>query len=453
MKHVNRVLSLALVGLSVFSPLQAAVYHPKIHKLANGLVVIVIENHRAPLVIHMMVFKTGTNDSPWGKSGLAHYLEHLMFKGKLSSAAGRMMQEVTHLGGDLNAQTTSEYTLYYEIIPALHLETVMKLDAERMAKLEINDQWAKPEISVILEERHMRVDNTVMGKFREELDAIDIRHHPSRFPTIGWEHEIKAYTTKDAQNFYRDWYAPNNAFLVIGGDIAFDDAKKLAEKYYGTIPAKHLPSRLNIKEPKGYELPQFFEMTSEITEDPIYVARYPAPTFNEGEKKKFYALAVLENLLSRPVTGRLTESLVERQHLAVQLSINYTGLQAGPGRFQLMIAPSQKVSLTKLEKTLAEELEKLVRDGVTAEEIENTKDYILAELVYTQDDIIKASQTLASLYASGMPIQEIESWPDSIKAVTPEEINQVLREVFAHSQPVVGRLVPKNSKKSGRDTK
>jgi len=157
--------------------------------------------------------------------------------------------------------------------------------------------------------------------------------------------------------------------------------------------------------------------------------------------------------LSRPVTGRLTESLVERQHLAVQLSVNYTGLQAGPGRFQLMIAPSQKVSLTKLEKTLAEELEKLVRDGVTAEEIENTKDYILAELVYTQDDIIKASQTLASLYASGMPIQEIESWPDAIKAVTPEEINQVLREVFAHPQPVVGRLVPKNSKKSGRDTK
>lgn len=442
-----------LIGLSVFLPLQAAVYHPKIHKLENGLEVIVIENHRAPLVIHMMGFKTGTNDSPWGKSGLAHYLEHLMFKGNPLSAAGRIMQEVTRLGGNLNAQTTSEYTVYYEIIPALHLETVMKLNAERMAKLEIDDKWAKPEINVILEERHMRVNNTLMGKFREELDAIDIRHHPSRFPTIGWEHEIKNYTTKDAQDFCQNWYVPNNAFLVMGGDIKFAEAKKLAEKYYGSIPAKPLPPRLNIKEPAGYETRQFFEMTSELIEDPIYIARYPAPTFNEGEKEKFYALTVLENLLSRPVTGRLTESLVEKQHLAVQLSVNYAGLQAGPGRFQLIMTPSPEISLTKAEEALGEELEKLVKNGVTRGEIENAKDSILAELVYTQDDIIKASQTLSGLYASGMPIEDIEAWPDSIKAVTPEQINKVMQEIFAHPQPIIGRLVPKNFKRGGIDTK
>lgn len=431
--------------------LQAAVYNPKVYKLDNGLEVIVLENHRAPLVIHMMCFRVGTNDSPWGKSGLAHYLEHLMFKGRPDSAAGNMMREVTRLGGDLNAQTTGAYTFYHETVPEAHLETIMKLDAERMSRLEINDRWVKPEINVILEERHMRVDNTVAGKFIEALNASDIRHHPSRLPIIGWAHEIRNYTTKDAQDFYQNWYAPNNAFLVIGGDVTFEKAKKLAEKYYGPIPARPLPSRLKIEEPEAYEARQTFEMTSDMIENPFYVERYHAPTFRQAGKDEFYALVVLENLLSRAVTGRLTESLVEKQHLAVQVSVSYAGLRTGPGTLQLMMVPSPKVSLSRLEKALAGELDRLIKAGITASEVENTKHYLLSDLVYTQDDITQATQNLASLYASGMSIDEIEAWSDRIKSVTLEQVNKAMRNVFGNSQRIVGRLTPKSFKTHGAD--
>ena len=428
----------------VSSSLRAAVYNPQVHKLENGLEVIVLENHRAPLVMHMMCFKVGTNDSPWGKSGLAHYLEHLMFKGRQTSAAGNIMREVMRLGGDLNAQTTTTYTFYHETVPQAYLEKIMKLDAERMSRLEIEDRWAKPEIDVILEERHMRVDNTVAGKFMEALNASDIRHHPSRLPVIGWAHEIRNYTTKDAQDFYQKWYAPNNAFLVIAGDVTFEKAKKLAEKYYGSIPARPLPSRLKIEEPEAYEARQTLEMTSDILENPLYVERYYAPGFNQATKEEFYAFVVLENLLSRAVTGRLTESLVEKQQLAVQVSASYSGLAAGPGTLQLMMVPSPKTSLSKLEKALADELDRLVKVGVTDSEVENTKDYLLSDLVYTQDNIIQAAQNLASLYASGMPIDEIEMWPDRIKSVTTEHVNKAVRGVLGHSRRIVGRLTPKN---------
>jgi zinc protease len=445
MRSLSRILEVVIVILVASLDAEATVYNSKVHTLKNGLEVIVIENHRAPLAIHIMGFKVGTNESPWGKSGLAHYLEHLMFKGEPSSAAGKMMREVTRLGGVLNAQTSPTYTLYYEIIPVTYLEEIMKLDSERMSKLEIKDKWALPEIDVILEERHMRIDNTVMGKFTEQLNVLSIKHHPSRFPTIGWAHEIKNYTPEDAMNFYQKWYIPNNAFVVIAGDIRFDQAISLAEKYYGSIPAKPLPNRLDIQEPKGYDVSQEFEMKSELTQSPIFIKRYRAPTLNDGQKEAFYALIVLESLLGRPVTGRFTATLVEKKRLAARLSVDYSGLQNGPGTFQFIAIPSPDISLKELEKALAQELDKLIEKGITEEELQSTKNYIIADLVYTQDDITKAAQTLASLYGSGMPLKAIESWPEHIQAVTLKQVNRVIREVFLDSKQVTGRLIPKDS--------
>ena len=442
MKTFKKILFSLLTGIPLWVPLRAAVYNPHSHTLKNGLEVIVVKNHRAPLVVHMMVVKVGTNDSPWGKSGLAHYLEHLMFKGEPSSAAGKIMQEVTRLGGTLNAQTTPEYTLYYEVVPKEHIETVMAMDAERLEKLDIQEKWARPEVDVILEERHMRYETTVMGKFSEQMQALSIRHHPSRLPVIGWQHEIKGYTTKDAQDFYHAWYAPNNAFVLIYGDITFEEGKRLAEKFYGSIPRKELPARLEIQEPKGYEASQSFFMTSAIAQSPIYGGRYPAPTFNEGEKQKFYALVVLENLLSRPVTGKLTEALIERRRLAAQFSLSYEGLQAGPGHIQISMTPIPSVSLEQLEGALAEEITLLLKKGVTEQEVENAKAHLLSDLVYTQDDLISGAHNLGSLYASAMPLADIEAWPDSIKKVTAEQVNKTLQDVFAHPKPVIGRLVP-----------
>lgn len=432
--------------LSLFcfcSVAEAALFNPKVHTLSNGLTLIVIENHRAPLVTHMMCFKVGTNESPWGKSGMAHYLEHLMFKGKPDSGPERFMREVNRLGGESNAMTSSQYTFYHETVPVSALETVMKLDAERMTKLEIQDEWAVPEIKVILEERYMRTDSTPLGNFYETINALAIRHHPSRLPVIGWAHEIAAYTTKDAQDFYDKWYAPNNAFVVIAGDITFDEAKRLTEQYYGSIPAKNLPQRLLLKEPKNDGATQNFTMISEISDAPVTVMGYQAPTFNEGEHQKFYALTVLEDLLSRSVTGRLTKNLMETQHLASQIQVNYDGLTNGPGSFEILIMPTPQTSMADLEKALSKEIAQLMKVGVSKEEVDNAKDHILSDLVYTQDNVTKAAHNLAYLYACGLPLDQIEAWPDAIKAVTPDQVNEVLKQVFSNPQHIIGRLIPK----------
>ncbi len=435
-----------LMFASFCPSLQSAVFNPKIHQLSNGLTLIVLENHRAPLVTHMMCFKVGTNDSPWGKSGLAHYLEHLMFKGKPESAAKRLMGEVNRLGGQSNAGTSAEYTFYYETIPVSALEQVMGLDAERMTQLEIEDEWAVPEIKVILEERYMRIDNTVAGNFIEAFNALDIQHHPSRLPVIGWAQEIADYTTQDARDFYKKWYAPNNAFIVIAGDIRFEEARSLTEKYYGSLPSQKLSQRLNVVEPKQERVFQSFEMTSEIMDIPLAVMGYPAPTFNEGKKQEFYAFTVLEDILGRSVTGRLTNTLMEKKHKASHIDVHYDGLQSGPGRFQISIMPTPQTSLKDLEQEVNQEIQQLLKTGVTAEEVEVAKNYILSKLVYTQDDISEAAQNLASLYACGMSLEEIEAWPARIQGVTVAQVNEALKHLFSSKPSIIGRLLPKEAK-------
>ncbi|MGI4851162.1 MAG: M16 family metallopeptidase [Janthinobacterium lividum] len=434
---------------------EAALFNPKVHTLSNGLTLIVIENHRAPLVTHMMCLKVGTNKSPWGKSGMAHYLEHLMFKGKPGSVPERFMNDVSRLGGDSNAMTSSQYTFYHETIPVSALETVMKLDAERLTQLDIQDEWAVPEVKVILEERYMSVDNTVMGSFRETFDALAIRHHPSRLPIIGWAHEIAAYTTQDALDFYNKWYAPNNTFVVIAGDITFEKAKELAEKCYGIIPAKTLPSRLDVKEPKSDGATQDFTMTSEISDAPFVVTRYSAPTLSDGDAQKFYALAVLEDLLGRSVTGRLTKALMETKHLASQIQIDYDGLKSGPGFFEILMMPTPETSLTDLEKAVSAEIDQLMKNGVTQEEVQNAKDHMLSDLVYTQDNVTKAAHNLAYLHACGLSIDQIEAWPDSVKSVTPAQVNAVVKQIFSNPQHITGRLIPKqaNTSETSHDSK
>ena len=445
-----------LVGaFCLFFPTEAAVFNPKVHTLRNGLTLVVIEKHRAPLVTHMMCFRVGTNDSPWGKSGIAHYLEHLMFKGKLGSTPQRFMKNVSRLGGASNAQTSSQYTFYHETIPVIALDTVMAMNAERMTHLDIQDEWAIPEIKVVLEERYMRVDNTVLGNFMETLNALTIQHHPSRLPVIGWAHEIAAYTTQDAKDFYNTWYAPNNAFVVVAGDIGFDEAKKLTEKHYGTLSVKTLPQRLNLREPdktsQSSHVTQKFIMTSDVSEAPIAVLRYRAPTFNEGQHQQFYALTVIEDLLGRAVTGRLTKAFMETRHLASQIQVHYDGLKEGPGFVDIFMTPTPDVSLVKLEKALLAEIDQLKRVGVTQEDVDAAKDHLLSDLVYVQDNVTKAAENIAYLYACGMSLDQIEAWPDAIKSVTRDQVNAVLKQVFSNSHRTIGHLIPQKVQEKSND--
>lgn len=431
-----------LMTVLVHWNVEAAVYNPHTFTLKNGLQVVVIENHRAPVVTQMMWYKVGTIDDPHGKSGLAHYLEHLMFKGSLASPAGRILPEINRIGGEQNAATSPDFTVYYQVIPKNKLEFIMSLEAGRMARLEIEEQYAKPELDVILEERHMRVDNSPTGIFFETVLATFFKHHPSRLPAIGWEHEIKSFTTEDAQNFYNTWYTPNNAILLIAGDVTVEEVKALAKKYYEVIPVKANPQPLNIQEPKMVPITQRLEMTSPLIQEPYVLRLFRAPNFKEGTRKDFYALQVLSELLDKPVTGRIYRELVENQRIATFVQISYQGYTRGPGYLFMLAQPAQGHTIEEVEKALNKELEKILQQGLQGSEVEKSKKRLLAQLDYTRDHVLSGSNELGKALAVGETIEEFESWPERIKAVTLEQANATFKLIFASKSNFTAVLQP-----------
>lgn len=419
-----------LIIVLAYWNVEAAVYNPHTFTLKNGLQVVVIKNHRAPVVTQMVWYKVGTIDDPHGKSGLAHYLEHLMFKGSLASPAGRMLTEINRVGGEQNAATSPDFTVYYQVVPKNKLELIMSLEAGRMAHLEIEEQYAKPELDVILEERHMRVDNSPTGLFFETVLANFFKHHPARLPAIGWEHEIKTFTTQDAQNFYNTWYTPNNAILLVAGDVTVEEVKALAKKYYEVIPVKANPRPLNIQEPKMKPLIQRLEMSSPLIQEPYFLSLFNAPNFKEGSRKDFYALQVLSELLDKPVTGRIYRELVENQRIATFIQISYQSYTRSPGYLLILAQPAQGHTIEEVETALNKEIEKIIQHGLNVSEVEKSKTRLLAQLDYTRDHVLSGSNEIGKALVVGETIEEFESWPDRIKAVTQEQVNATFKLIF-----------------------
>ncbi len=431
-----------LISLLPYWSIEAAVYNPHTFTLKNGLQVVVIENHRAPVVTQMVWYKVGTIDDPHGKSGLAHYLEHLMFKGSITSPAGRILSEINRVGGEQNAATSPDFTVYYQVVPKNKLELIISLEAGRMAHLEIEDQYAKPELDVILEERHMRLDNNPTGVFFETVLATFFKHHPVRLPTIGWEHEIKTFTTKDAQSFYNTWYTPNNAILLIAGDVTLEEVKTLTKKYYEVIPVKAKPQPLNIQEPKIRPMLQRLEMTSSLIQEPYFVKLFKAPNFKEESRQDFYALQVLTELLDKPVTGRIYKELVEKQRIATSIQISYQGYTRGPAYVLILAQPAQGYTITDVENAVNKEIEKIIQQGLQPSEVEKSKSRLLAQLDYTRDHVLSGSNEIGKALVVGETIKEFEAWPNHIKAVTSEQANATFKRVFNLSSNLTAILWP-----------
>lgn len=440
-KQVRFYFYILLFGLAS-GDVEAAVYNPHTFTLKNGLQVVVIENHRAPVVTQMVWYKVGAIDDPRGKSGLAHYLEHLMFKGNSTSPAGKILPEINRIGGEQNAATSPDYTVYYQVIPKNELELIMKLEAGRMAHLEIEEKSAKPELDVILEERRMRIDNSPTGLFFETIIATFLKHHPARIPTIGWEHEIKTFTAQDAQHFYNTWYTPNNAILLIAGDVTVEEVKALAQKHYEIIPVKATPQPLNIQEPKTVPSTQRLEMSSPLIQEPYFVKLFRAPNFKESSRKNFYALQVLTELLDKPVTGPIYRELVENQRIANFIEISYQGYTRGPGYLFIVAQPAQGHSVEEVEKALNKELAKIIQQGLQSSEIEKSKKRLLAQLDYTRDHVLSGGNEVGKALVVGETLSEFESWPDRIKEVTLDQINSTFKLIFDSKTHFTATLQP-----------
>ena len=409
--------------------------------LENGLEAVVIEDHRAPVVVHMVWYKAGAADERKGKSGIAHYLEHLMFKGTDDLAPGEFSKTVAANGGSDNAFTSYDYTAYFQRIAADRLEMVMKMEADRMRDLELSEDDWQTEREVILEERAQRTDSDPGALFGEQRNAAQYLNHPYGTPVIGWRHEMMELTREDALDWYRQNYAPNNAVLVVAGDVTPDEVRALAETYYGPLaPSENLPERARVQEP-----PQLAERRL-IFEDarvaqPYVTRGYLAPERDPGDQAKAAALTVLAEILGgNPATSVLGRKLVFGTGAAIYASAFYDGMSIDDTVFSLAVMPAADVSLPEVEAALDTALAEFLRDGVDPEQFERIKTQVRAADIYARDNTQGLARRYGEALASGFSVEDVQGWPEALDAVTEEDVMAAAREVFDRKRAVTGYL-------------
>jgi zinc protease len=434
-------LGVALAVTAVAARLaESAVFNPETFTLDNGMQVVVVTNRRAPVVSHHVWYKVGSADSPLGKSGLPHFLEHLMFKGTESLAPGEFSRIVARNGGNENAFTGPDYTGYFQTIAKDRLELVMRMEADRMANLHLDEQEVLHERSVVLEERSQRIDNDPGSRLSEQLNATQYYHHPYRIPVIGWRHEMASYTLEDALDFYRKWYAPNNAVLIVAGDIDVEELRPLAEKYYGAIPARPVPERIRVQEPPQ-EAPRQIVLSDPRVQQPSWTRSYLAPSFTAGATAHAYPLEVLAEIFGGTSTSRLYRSLVIEQKLATSAGAYYRGSSLDPTTFRVYASPRPGITLDQLEAAVDAELERLRSEPITDKEVARATQRLVAEATYAQDSLSTAVRSFGVALATGRKVEDVEAWPERIDAVTAAEVNAAAAHVFRPEYSVTGRLV------------
>jgi zinc protease len=433
-------LAALLLAVLPASP-RAAVFDPQTFTLENGLQVVVVTNHRSPVVVHMIWYRAGAADEPPGKSGVAHFLEHLMFRGTKTVPPGEFSRIVARNGGNDNAFTSHDYTGYYQKIAKDRLELVMGLEADRMSNLALDANIVAAEREVILEERRARIDNDPAAMLAEELAATLYLNSPYRIPVIGWEGEIRGLGPADMRAFYRRFYAPNNAILVIAGDVTADEVRPLVEKHYGAIPSRALPPRARPAEPARHASRRLV-LKSERVRQPSWRRGYLAPSYLAGGKQHAYALEVLAELLGSGHSSRLYQQLVVKTRLAAFAGAYYDPTAVGRTSFSIHATPAPGVAVEKVAAEVDAVLARLLAEGVDPNEVERAQRRLQASAVYARDRLDSAARILGEALIVGESVEDIESWPQRIGAVTPEQVDAAARAVLLESRAVTGILLP-----------
>ena len=436
-----RVAVLAVLLLGNVRDAGAVVFNPKSFMLSNGMQVVVVTNRRAPIVAHMVWYKVGAADEPMGKSGIAHFFEHLMFKGTKSYPPGEFSKILARNGGTENAFTTQDYTAYFQKVARDKLELVMKLESDRMTNLTLTDKEVLPERDVVLEERRSRTDNNPGALLYEASQAALFLNHPYKIPVIGWKHEIAALTTKDALDFYRRYYVPNNAILIVAGDVTAEELRPLAEKYYGTIARGADVVRKRVTEPPQLAARRV-EMESPRVGQPGWSRYYIAPSYRTAKGNQSYALQIFSEIIGGGTTSRLYRSLVVDKGIAASASAWYSPNQLDFGTFGLNVSPRPGTTLAAVEKALLADIDAILKDGVTAAEVARAKKKLVAGAVYARDSLSAAPNIIGGALATGRTIEDIEAWPDRINAVTLDQVNEAARAALVERQSVTNILRP-----------
>jgi zinc protease len=441
--------SLILAGLLLFAavavtPAAAQRFNAESFTLGHGLQVIVLPNHRVPAVTQMVWYKTGAADDPRGKSGIAHFLEHLMFKGTRANPSAAFSALIAQNGGRDNAFTTEDYTVFHETVAKDRLDLAMRLEADRMTGLVLDDAAVLPERDVILEERRMRIDNDPSALLREQLIAGLYLNASYHNPTIGWEHEMRGLGTADALAFYRDWYAPNNAILIVAGDVETAEVRVLAERHFGPLAARSVPPRLRLEEPPHYAAIRL-EMKSPRAAQPSWRRFYLAPSYRAGATQHVYALQILAEILAGSADSRLHKALVLDKKLALSVGAGYSPSALGLAEFGVYATPKPGVAIADIEAAVEAELHRLLEHGVEAEEVAQAARRMQASAIYSQDSLSGPANIVGTALAIGRSLDEVAAWPDKLGAVTPAEVAAAARAVLVERNSATGILLPERT--------
>jgi zinc protease len=414
---------------------------PASFTLGNGLQVVVIPDHRTPVVTQMTWYKVGSADETPGKSGLAHFLEHLMFKGTSKHPTGEFSQTVLRVGGNENAFTSTDYTGYYQRVPREELGKMMEFEADRMTGLILKDENVLPERDVVLEEFNMRVANNPEARLTEQIMAALYLNHPYGRPVIGWHQEIEKLDREDALAFYRRFYAPNNAILVIAGDVDATEVRPMVERTFGAVPAQPaIPARrLRPQEPEP-AAPRTVTLSDARVEQPSLRRYYlvPSATTAAGEGP---ALDVLAQLMGGGNNSYLYRRLVIDRPLAVSASAAYQGTSLDATQFSVSASPRSGVEFAQIEQAIEEVISDIGQNAVRAEDLERVKTQLIAEAIYAQDNQATLARWYGGALTTGLSIADIRSWPDRIRAVTAEQVREAAQKWLDKKRSVTGYLI------------
>lgn len=443
-----RQLAFMLICLAALAPgrAEARLFGAESFTLPNGLQVVVIPSRRAPVVSHMVWYRAGGADEKPGKSGIAHFLEHLMFKGTPAVPDGAFSRRVRRMGGTDNAFTTHDYTAYYQNVPRARLGQVMQMEADRMRNLTLDEHEVASERQVIIEERRQRVDNQPQALFEEQALAALFVNHPYATPVIGWPREMAGLTRQDALDWYDAWYAPNNAVVVISGDVTVAEARALAERHYARLDPAPLPRR---ERPEAAPLlaERRLRMEDPRVGAPLVLKLYRAPRGSE-------ALELLDEILGGSTTTRLYKTLAVERRLAVAVGSDYDPISLNATSFSLHATPAPGVAPGEVEEALDAEIARLLAQGVTAEELKSAKERKRTSLAYYLDSLQGPALLFGRAVVAGFDVDYVEEWEARLNRITVEDVNRAAALVFAGAdQQVAGTLLPADPaprKKGGR---
>lgn len=409
--------------------------------LKNGMKIIVKEDHRAPTVAHMVWYRAGSMDEQNGVTGVAHALEHMMFKGTKTLKPGEFSQRVAALGGRENAFTSKDYTAYFQQIEKSKLEQVMALEADRMANLTFDEEEFAKEIRVVMEERRWRTEDQPIPQVYEALNATAFSAHPYRHPVIGWMSDLQSMTLKDAKAWYSRWYAPNNATMVISGDVDPKQVYALAQKHFGKIPRKDVPSTKPQAEPPQRGIKRV--TVKAPAENPYVVLAFKVPALRDVEKDdESHALDVLAAILDGYDNARLNAKLVRTDKVANSVGAGYSNIARGPVMFLLDGTPAAGTSTEQLEKLLRAEVERIAQEGISEQELKRVKAQLIAGQIYKRDSIFAQAMEIGVMEMSGLSHKDIDRIIEKLGAVTAQQVQSVAKKYFGDDALTVATLVP-----------